>query len=182
VANNSTITIPSPNVLTLQAGLLTGQGTIAGKVSNAGTIAPGLSAGTLNIANDLSLTPASTLQIEIGGLTQGSQYDLLTEAGGVALNLDGTLNVTLINSFVPTAADTFTVVDSNQTLVGAFDNVANGGRIATTDGFGSFRVNYGSGSAFPSDRVVLSDFALVPEPGSLALLGFSAALFGLRRR
>jgi hypothetical protein len=44
-------------------------------------------------------------------------------------------------------------------------------------------VNYGVGSAFPADRVVLSNFRLaVPEPTSTTLLMGGMTLLGLRRR
>jgi hypothetical protein len=44
---------------------------------------------------------------------------------------------------------------------GTFSNVAPGERLTTSDGLGSFRVDYGSGGS----SVVLSQYA-VPEPGT----------------
>ena len=132
--------------MNIVTGSLEGSGTIASKVTDAGTILPGGSgAGALNITNDLTLAPTSAIQIEIGGITQGSQYDLLSEAGTVALTLQGTLSVTTIDGFVPDFADTFTVLTSNQPLAGAFSNVANGARYQTGNGLDSFQVNYGPG-------------------------------------
>ena len=106
-------------------------------MSNAGTIAPGFSAGALSIENDLTLASMSVLSIEVGGLAQGTQYDLLTEGGSVALNLNGSLSVSLINGFVPDSAALFTVVSSNQNLNGTFLNIANGARLFSNGG-GSF--------------------------------------------
>ncbi len=169
-------------MITIAAGRLEGTGTIAADVSNSGTIAPGLSPGSLAIAGDLTLTSTSLIQIEIGGATQGTQYDLLSETGTVALTLQGTLALNLINGFTPDL-QTFTVLDSNQTLLGAFSNVASGGRLTTNDGLGSFQVNYGAGSAFDPTDVVLSDFLAVPEPSTAGLLAIATiGMLGFRRK
>jgi fibronectin-binding autotransporter adhesin len=168
--------------ITLSGGRLDGTGTIDANVANAATIAPGLSAGALTITGDLTFASSSQFQIEIGGATQGSQYDLLTEGGVAALNLDGTLTVTLINGFVP-ASQQFAVLASNGPIGGVFLNVANGARINTADGLGSFQLNYGPSSPFNPANVVLSNFVAVPEPGAFALLASAAlSLLGRRRR
>lgn len=162
-------------------GLVSGMGTIVPNVSNAGTIAPGFSAGALSIENNLTLASTSVLSIEVGGLAQGTQYDLLSEGGSVALNLNGTLSVSLINGFVPDSAALFTVVSSNQNLNGAFLNIGNGSRLLAGGG-GSFQVNYGTGSAFAQNAVVLSNY-VVPEPGIGGLLAAAGLwVFGNRGR
>ncbi len=76
---------------------------------------------------------------------------------------------------MPTSSETFTILEDTGALAGAFSNVANGGRVTITGSNGSFEVNYGPGSSFPSNEVVLSNFNPVPEPGSLALIGAAAA-------
>jgi hypothetical protein len=53
---------------------------------------------------------------------------------------------------------------SADSIAGAFSNVPNGGRLSTADG-GSFRVNYGPGSAFAPTLVVLSAFQATGLPG-----------------
>jgi hypothetical protein len=73
------------------------------------------------------------------------------------------------------AADTFTILASNQPLSGEFLNVAPGTRLNTADGHGSFRVNYGATSAFGATTVVLSDFQRSAPAGFAAW----AASFGL---
>ncbi len=70
-------------------------------------------------------------------------------------------------------------------LTGAFANVANGAQLATSDGRGIFQVNYGAGSAFAANSVVLSNFVPVPEPSTYVLLGVGAivvVIVGRRRR
>lgn len=67
-------------------------------------------------------------------------------------------------------------------VLGSFLNVANGQRLETSDGSGSFVVNYGTGAY--ADGVYLTDFeaGTVPEPGSMCLLGISGAGLLIRRR
>ena len=177
--------ISGSNPLLIQGGQVTGTGTISGSLNNSGgTIRPGLSAGVLSITSDLTLSNDSTLAMEVGGRTQGTEYDLIIEAGTLALNLDGLLTVNFINGFQDgiLITDVFTIVNSNQAVIGAFDNVANGQRLATTDGLGSFLVNYGVGSAFGENKVVLSQFAAVPEASTIMLLPLAAGALLLKRR
>ena len=78
-------------------------------VANSGTIAPGLSAGILTITGDVTLASTSTLQIELGGTTPGTQYDQLHVTGQVALG--GTLNVSVINNFNLATGNLFDISD-----------------------------------------------------------------------
>jgi PEP-CTERM motif len=165
----------------LSGGQLEGRGTINGRVANSSIIAPGFpTLGALAILHDLTLAETSSLRFDIGGTSQGTQYDYLTEAGALPLSLDGTLSLTLVNGFVPSPGDMFTIIHSNANLgPGLFDNIAPGGRLETTDGLGSFVVNYGTGSP----DVVLTNF-LIPEPATsaLALLGLGVLVQRRRRR
>jgi hypothetical protein len=62
-----------------------------------------------------------------------------------------------------------------------FDNVANGARLTTADGLASFQVNYGAGSPYGANNLVLSDPHAVPEPATLMLLAGAAAVLGVFR-
>ena len=97
------------NTITVGGGQLEGTGTITANVTNSATISPGQSAGTLAIAGNLNLASTSTVQIEIGGTTPGTQYDQLHVTGQLALG--GILNVSVINSFNLTAGDLFDFLD-----------------------------------------------------------------------
>ena len=108
------------NTITVAGGQLEGTGTIMANVANSATIAPGLSAGTLAITGNLNLASTSTVQIEIGGTTPGTQYDQLHVTGQLALG--GTLNVSVINSFNLTAGDLFDFLDWGS-LNGKFSSV-----------------------------------------------------------
>ena len=105
-------TLSADAPLEIQGGRLSGTGTISGDVANNGIIAPGLSAGSLTIAGDLTLGPNSKFEFEIGGPTAGTQYDFVAEAGVAQLQLDGLLSLTLINGFVPSPGQTFAVLRS----------------------------------------------------------------------
>ena len=65
---------------------LTGSGTL-GEVTvlNGASISPGSSFGTLTVSK-LNLNPNSTLNIDIGGINQGNNYDWLQVTGVAALN------------------------------------------------------------------------------------------------
>ena len=126
-------------------------------VPNGGVLAPGNSAGVTKIEGDYSQgSPGATLQIEIGGTTSGTQYDKVNVTGNVFLG--GSLQLAMLNGFVPNAVDTFTILDAAGSLSGSFANAASGQRLATSNGLGSFIVNYGPGSAFNQKQIVLSSF------------------------
>jgi hypothetical protein len=141
-----------------------------GALTNNGTIAPGLSAGQLNVNGHLQLGSTSNLSFEIGGTTPATQYDVLNKADATQLALAGTLSVRLINGFTPTAGNTFTILTTQTAVSGAFSNVASGQRLSTADGSGSFIVTYSG------NNVVLSSFQAggqptptpTPRPGTLA--------------
>jgi uncharacterized repeat protein (TIGR01451 family) len=96
--------------LVFNGGTLGGKGTITGTVSNiGGTVLPGSSPGILRVAGDYTQGPTGTLNIELGGVISGTQYDLLDVTG--AASLSGTLNVSLINSFMPISGTVFRIVN-----------------------------------------------------------------------
>ena len=131
-------------------GTLQGHGTILGDVDNFSRLAPGNSAGILEITGNVVQSSLATLAIEVGGRDNSNplapQFDVLDVTGNLAF--DGALEVSLLGGFTPLPSDTFTVADASL-LVGAFTNVANGSRLnLTSGGTGSFQVNYGPGSPF----------------------------------
>ena len=89
---------------------ISGSATITAAVTNNGTIhvgGPG-AAGTLTIAGNFTQSSTGVLNMEIGGLTAGSQYDRLAISGTATLG--GTLNVTLINGFTPASGNSFQLI------------------------------------------------------------------------
>ncbi len=141
-----------------------------GDLLNAGgTLAPGDSAGNTAIAGSYTQLSEGTLEIEIGGTGMGTEHDFVDVSGNALL--DGELDLRLIAGYWPTATDQFTVLNAGN-LLGLFDNISNGNRLDTLDGRGSFQVNYGVGSAFGADQIVLSDFLASTNPADLNMDGF----------
>ncbi len=89
--------------------MLSGTGKINGNVTNRGTIRPGGTgaAGTLTVTGNYTQTSTGVLDIELGGTAAGT-YDQLNVSG--IATLAGSLTVSLINGFNPTANDMFIVI------------------------------------------------------------------------
>ncbi|CAN5133449.1 hypothetical protein BH11BAC6_BH11BAC6_01050 [soil metagenome] len=83
-----------------------------GSLTNNGTLAPGSPIGTFSILNDYTATTATVHEINIAGL---SSYDYIKVGGdpylslGGAALLNGALNVSLLNSFIPSLGDTYKI-------------------------------------------------------------------------
>jgi Secretion system C-terminal sorting domain len=101
-------------------GIYKGSGAFIGFFINgaSGTMVPGNSAGCQSFGN--GITNNGTVQIEIGGTTVCSEHDRI----GVAETafLGGTLQISLINGFTPTAGQTFTIILAEQ-INGTFSSV-----------------------------------------------------------
>jgi autotransporter-associated beta strand protein len=100
------------NATVNSGGTLQGTGTIGGSVSVAagGILSPGNSPGVLTM-DSATLATGSQTNIELGGITLGSQYDQVHATGTISLG--GTLNVSLINNFTPSVGAAFTVLNAS---------------------------------------------------------------------
>jgi hypothetical protein len=150
-------------------------------VTVGGTLAPGLSSGLLTIEGALAMGSASEMEIELAGTVRGSGYDALNVSGTVSLN--GTLSIHFSNGFQNTVneTDVFMLLES-PTINGLFSNVGDGERLTTSDGFGSFLIDYEWATGAALDRVFLSDFEPIPEPATWgALSALSLAGYGAMR-
>jgi hypothetical protein len=103
-------TLTAPSGTSIQAGNVFGHGTIASTVVSSGSFTAGDSSAR---TGKLSLTTytqnaSASLNIAMGGLTVGKQYGQLAVANGASLN--GTLNLSLLNGFVPTVGEAFTIL------------------------------------------------------------------------
>ena len=128
-------------------------------VFNGATISPGLSIGTLTFNAATTMMNNAALEIEIQGVGI-ADVDKVTVNG--SLNLAGDILIHLLN-YEPLASDTFLVANATS-LGGSFATVANGATRPTADGMGKFTVNYGVGSPFNPNQVVLSNYvAIEPE-------------------
>jgi T5SS/PEP-CTERM-associated repeat protein len=124
-----TLTVVNGGTVDAQGGLsvrvlgtLRGDGQIIGDVGNVGVVAPGDSLGTLHVDGDYTQPSSGTTQIEIGGTTPGSQFDMLDITG--AATLHGTLDVSLVDGFSPTVGNLFEVVHADGGIFGGFDTVS----------------------------------------------------------
>jgi T5SS/PEP-CTERM-associated repeat protein len=88
-------------------GYVKGVGTFD-QVVFTGTYSPGFSPASVT-AGSITFGSTSTLTMELGGTTAGSQYDQILATG--ALGFGGTLQVSLINSFTPAAGQSFNLFD-----------------------------------------------------------------------
>jgi hypothetical protein len=97
-------------LLSIGGGTLTGTGTIQATVVNDGVASPGGSPGTLSLgpSENYQQGVSGILQIELGGHNPGTQYDQLVVGGNASLA--GTLELRLINGFVPQPGDQFQVL------------------------------------------------------------------------
>lgn len=166
----------------LNGGELNGNGSINGPLTSNGTIAPGASPGGITVNGNTILGSNSILNMQIGAGSPVTNYDVLTVNGTVML--DGELRLAMLSNFGSiTGSDTFTILTSTSAITGLFANISPGQRLASQDLFASFIVNYGAGSAFGSDKVVLSSFLnLTPEPSRAMLIVMGMTSLMMRRR
>jgi fibronectin-binding autotransporter adhesin len=148
--------------IAVNGGTLGGSGTVTGAVTvaNNATIAPGNSAGTLNVGA-LTLNSLSNLVWELG-----TASDLLVVNGN--LTLDGLLSVEALAGF---GAGVYTLM----TYSGSITD--NGLTVVSMPG-----LYEGVVFVDPTAKTVNLSVAMIPEPGSLALVLAGAAMIASRKR
>ncbi len=83
--------------------------TIQGNLTNqGGTLAPGNSPGSTAIVGNYDQHSGGELDIEIGGMVAGTDFDAVSITGNALLG--GLVDVSLINGFTPTPGQTFTIL------------------------------------------------------------------------
>ncbi len=110
------VTITATDTGTILAGtlnlssssVLTGAGTVTASVVNSGRVDPGASLGQLVIEGSYTQTAGGVLDIELTGLIAADEYDVLSVTG--TATLDGTLEINLLNGFLPTELNAFQVI------------------------------------------------------------------------
>jgi outer membrane lipase/esterase len=105
--------------------LLTGYGTITGKLTNSGTVNPGLS--TLTVGT-YTVNPGATHVVEISSASSYGKV-VATGAGAGAVTLNGgTLSPRLLGGYLPSTNQVFTIIQNTGaggTVVGAFSSIDN---------------------------------------------------------
>jgi autotransporter-associated beta strand protein len=163
-------TVTQSAISVLNGGTLGGTGTAAGVAASSGGVVSAANAigatGTLNTGN-VALATASTLQVDIGGTAAG-QYDQLNIGAANTVNLDSdsgagaSLNITLVNGFLPSLGQTFTILNSQGTsaISGTFNGIGQNGTLIVANRY-TFQVNYTSG---PNHNNVVLTVIRVPGP------------------
>ena len=134
-------TLSAPTGLTLQAGTLVGAGTLISAVTSDASITAGDSTtkpAKLTVSGSYTQNSTGTLNISVGGTAAG-QFGELAVSNGVSLG--GTLSIKLVNRFVPTIGENFTILTGS----------AISGKFATVKGTSinsgeHFQVNYNATS------------------------------------
>ena len=103
-------TVLGGTLLSIGSGTLAGSGTVQAAVVNGGVTSPGGSPGTLSLGPGENYQQAAggILRIELGGYNPGTQCDQLVVGGSASLA--GTLELPLINGFVPHPGDHFQIL------------------------------------------------------------------------
>jgi fibronectin-binding autotransporter adhesin len=168
------------------AAWLQGTGTIGGPVAVDGTLSPGnAGAGVFTLASTV-LGGTSTTQIEINGLTRGTQYDGVNITGtSTSLTYGGALSLAFGNGSAFANGTTFDVFNFLGGFSGAYTTVTSTGFYAgtwTQIGTGTYQLWSGGQSLTFSPST--GDIIVVPEPAGLAVvgLGIAAAVGAWRRR
>ncbi|MEO0510925.1 MAG: autotransporter-associated beta strand repeat-containing protein [Verrucomicrobiota bacterium] len=169
---SGTITLSGTNSFTgdttIEDGTLKTDNLAGSLVQTGGVFSPGQSPATTTIGGDYTMDENSTLLIEIGGLTQGTDYDFLDVAGSVTL--DGELEIELIDDFTPIEGDTFTIIAAAAGINGDFNTFT----LPTLDG--ELRWNF-------SDTGSILTLEVIPEVSSYSLIiGVLALGWVLRNR
>lgn len=158
VVNNGVIQVSATGGLESTAvflGSFSGNGVAGGgHVFLEGDTRPGFSPGTMAFGGDVSFGPLSTLDIEIGGLAGGTQFDRVTVAD--TASLDGSLNVSLLNGFKPVIGSSFQILAASGGMSGSFSQLA----LPALAGGASWNIVYGSHAVTLYVGGVLGDFNL----------------------
>jgi hypothetical protein len=111
ITNNSVIKVNNSAAFE-NFGLLNGTGKVYGNLINSGTIAPGNSPGKFTVTGNYTATNTAVHNIEISAAnlfdTISVEQDVTFTSGTAVIN--GTLNVSLLNGYVPTLGDKYKII------------------------------------------------------------------------
>lgn len=97
---------------------LEGIGRIAAPLTMHGTLAPGLTVGTMEAIQPVTLTPTAVFEAEVAAPTTADRL-----ASTSTFHADGTLAVSLVDGFNPAGYWTSTIVSATQGITGRFDTI-----------------------------------------------------------
>lgn len=103
------------DALLINGGLheIVGNGVVWSDLHNEGRIQPGLGIGVMSMPRNRTFTNTEDgiVRFEVGGYAQGTEHDYLWIDDA---NFGGTVEVDLVNDFIPTVGDRFRIIGSNQ--------------------------------------------------------------------
>ena len=99
VLDSGAVSLTAAAVNISASGSLTGTGNINGNLVNAGQIGSATTPGILTVGGNFTQSSSGTLNEAVGGATPGTGYGQLKVSGTATLG--GTLNVSLLNGFLP---------------------------------------------------------------------------------
>ena len=127
-----------------QAGTPAVSGNVTGNITNAGTLnVGGAAADRLILSGNLRLSDEGQVRFDLGGPSQGTQYDFMQISN--AVQLGGRLRVGLIGGFVPASNAVFTLMQFGS-KTGSFLNAPSGSRLGLEGSTVSARVDYSGGT------------------------------------
>ncbi|MFO0874239.1 MAG: hypothetical protein U0575_09745 [Phycisphaerales bacterium] len=148
---DGTLALSGGGTMQLQGGTLSGNGQVTGGLVNntGGTVAPGSSAGLLSLGAGYTQAVNGALDVQIGGLVPGTQYDQLAVTGNASLA--GTLRVSRINGFLPVPSDEFTILTTTGTRTGTFGIVESCDDVSVVYGTNFVKVKFTTSFGIPGD-------------------------------
>ncbi|MEO5722052.1 MAG: hypothetical protein ABIR71_11350 [Chthoniobacterales bacterium] len=122
VLNGGLVTVGGLTTVGAQGSIL-GNGTLSAPnrdVMIGGVVSPGLSPGRLTFESNYRQTADAKLKMQIAG-TRAGEFDVLHVTGNATL--DGTLEVTFLNGYLPRRGDTFRLLELDGSVTGAFARI-----------------------------------------------------------
>ena len=104
----STIDLSGGGSFGFTGGTLHAQAIIGNVNNQGGTLSPGNSPGSTSIMGNYTQQSVGSLEIEIGGTVAGTDFDAVSVTGNALVG--GLIDVSLINGFIPTPGQSFTVM------------------------------------------------------------------------
>ncbi|MCA9102262.1 MAG: hypothetical protein KDA63_13965 [Planctomycetales bacterium] len=168
VYGGSVVTLNSGTIHAAQVdvlGRIDGFGTIDAPTTNVeGTIAPStlfLDTGRLVFDGDLTLFSMSELDVDLDGLIEQSEFDVVDVLGNAML--DGALNVSLVGGFTLELGQSFEIMDIVGTRSGTFSGLGEGALVGNFGGIDLF-ISYLGGNG--NDVVLFTLAAGLPGDGN----------------
>jgi fibronectin-binding autotransporter adhesin len=169
VVHNTTEILVEAGACAVFAEVQSGSGSFTGPglVRFEGDHHPGAPRAAISFGGDVFYGPSATLQLELAGIAQGSDYDAINVSGD--LTLGGTMNIVLAGGFQPSPGALFDLLDWG-TIIGKVETVT--------------LPPLGGGLSWDTSQLFVNGtLAVVPEPSSALLLiaGLAPWLIGRRR-